>query len=161
MVEFRPLNVPLSHANDAEHRRLLAIRTNLNIVEQATTFTPALAFATPGDLSNSYAMQDGFYYRQGSLVFVFINLVVTPTFTTAAGAASITGLPLTVASDAVLNVLLGNVDFSGVPFATASGSALSLNDSATGTALSTLTAADFTTATSTTIQISGFYPTND
>lgn len=61
-----------------------------------TAFTPTLTFATVGDLSVSYATQVGLYERIGNVVNYTILLTCTPTFTTAAGALRIAGLPLTV-----------------------------------------------------------------
>lgn len=58
-----------------------------------TSFTPTFTFATPGDLSVSYATQVGFYSVDGDSVVVFINMAFTPTFSTASGDARIVGLP--------------------------------------------------------------------
>jgi hypothetical protein len=57
------------------------------------TFSPLFSFATPGDLSVSYSSQNGRYARVGPLVTVNVELVFTPTHTTASGAARISGLP--------------------------------------------------------------------
>lgn len=59
------------------------------------TWTPALTFATPGDLSVTYnSFTTGTYTKVGRLVTVNF-LIVTSAFThtTAAGAMSVTGLP--------------------------------------------------------------------
>lgn len=64
---------------------------------ESATWTPALTFATPGDLSVTYVAQIGTCTRIGRLVTVTFN-VVTSTFThsTASGAVNITGpLPFT------------------------------------------------------------------
>jgi hypothetical protein len=61
-----------------------------------TSFTPTFTFATPGDLSVSYATQVALYERIGNVVTYTIYLTCTPTFTTGAGAIRIAGLPLTV-----------------------------------------------------------------
>ncbi len=65
-----------------------------------TAWTPTITFATPGDLSVSYATQVGFYSRIGSIVDVSFSLTFTPTYTTASGQISIAGLPLTSNSTA-------------------------------------------------------------
>lgn len=60
------------------------------------TWTPTLTFATPGDLSVSYGSQRvGRYIKLGNWVLCTFSLTPTPTFTTASGAPSITGLPFT------------------------------------------------------------------
>jgi hypothetical protein len=59
------------------------------------TFTPTFSFGTPGDLSVSYVTQNGFYTKIGKLVFVNLQLVCTPTYTTATGFVIIGGLPFT------------------------------------------------------------------
>ncbi len=60
------------------------------------TWTPAITFATPGDLNVVYSTQFGHYTKIGKLVRVNYR-VITSTFThtTAAGALQMTGLPFT------------------------------------------------------------------
>lgn len=62
------------------------------------TFTPAMTFATPGDLSVVYTTQEGTYIKIGKLVFCRLRLVCTPTHTTASGNWTLTGLPFTATS---------------------------------------------------------------
>jgi hypothetical protein len=60
------------------------------------TFTPAITFATPGDLSVSYtaAATVGFWWRYGNIVNVTFNLATSSfTYTTASSFFQITGLP--------------------------------------------------------------------
>lgn len=64
------------------------------------TFTPTVAFATPGTSSFAYATQEGRRVQIGTLVFVKFRLVFTPTIGTGTGAFLIAGLP--VLSNAVL-----------------------------------------------------------
>lgn len=60
------------------------------------TWTPALTFATPGDLAVGYTTQVGTYVRVGNLVTANVTLVLSSfTFTTASGSLRINGLPLT------------------------------------------------------------------
>jgi hypothetical protein len=49
-----------------------------------TTFVPTITFATPGDLTVSYATQIGAFAKVGPLTCFWVNLVFTPTYTTAA-----------------------------------------------------------------------------
>lgn len=62
------------------------------LVDQATagivsgTFAPTITFPTPGDLSVAYTTQTGTYYQIGKFTFVYVNLVFTPTYTSAVGA---------------------------------------------------------------------------
>lgn len=72
------------------------------------TFTPTFTFATPGDLSNVYTVQDGTYWKIGALVHFRIRMAWTPTFTTSASTAQIAGLPFTAATSA------GNTPCAGV-----------------------------------------------
>lgn len=58
-------------------------------------WTPAITFATPGNLSVAYSDQLGYYTRIGSFVRLSWYLTFIPTYTTASGAISITGLPFT------------------------------------------------------------------
>ena len=60
------------------------------------SFTPTVTFATPGDLSVSYAAQTGTYVRVGQMVLITVTLTFTPTYTTASGAFTITSLPYTI-----------------------------------------------------------------
>jgi hypothetical protein len=69
-------------------------------VYSSGTWTPVVAFATPGDLSVSYGTRNAHYVRIGTLVFVSFDLTFTPTFTTGSGAISISGLPYSVANNA-------------------------------------------------------------
>lgn len=58
------------------------------------TWTPAITFATPGDLSVTYSTQSGTYEKIGRLVVVrFVITTSAFTHTTAANGFQITGLP--------------------------------------------------------------------
>lgn len=63
-----------------------------------TSWTPVFNFATTGNLSVSYSVQEGVYTRIGSVVFYKFSMIFTPTFTTSSGAMQITGLPITSGS---------------------------------------------------------------
>lgn len=176
MVENRQRpDVPVAHANEAEHRRQLAIRANAAISKEAIgvdvqawdadldaiaalaktdgnfivgngtawvaesgatartslglgtaavqnyqegTWTPALTFATPGDLSVVYTIRDGTFTKVGRLVTATFN-VATSTFThtTASGNLQLTGLPFAAAN--VANRLYWGTmpDFQGITLA--------------------------------------------
>lgn len=73
-----------------------------------TAWTPVFTFATPGNLSVSYAVQNGWYSRIGNIVTVNFSLTATPTFTTASGIALVTGLPFT-SNSATENTTVGAV----------------------------------------------------
>lgn len=70
-------------------------------------WTPALTFATPGDLSVAYSRQTGFWWRIGNLVHVTGHIVTsTFTYTTAAGNGQITGFPVNAKTSAgILQIL--------------------------------------------------------
>jgi len=78
------------------------------------TWTPVLTFGTPGDLSVTYSVQVGTYVRCGNLVTANARIITSAfTWTTAAGAMQITGLPFT--SDATANnYAMGSMYFSGL-----------------------------------------------
>jgi hypothetical protein len=71
---------------------------SLSYFKNTTSFTPTITFATPGDLSVAYTIQDGKYLRIGDQVFVYAQIAFTPTYTTASGALRIGTLPFTVAA---------------------------------------------------------------
>lgn len=56
-------------------------------------WTPAITFATPGDLSTTYAIQEGYWQKIGAFVYLICRLQFTPTFTTAASYLKVTGMP--------------------------------------------------------------------
>lgn len=63
-------------------------------LQLAGAWTPALTFATLGDLSVTYLAQEGSYERIGRLVHVHFRIRTTAfTHTTASGGAQVTGLP--------------------------------------------------------------------
>jgi hypothetical protein len=64
-------------------------------LETDGTWTPTITFATAGDLSVSYANQNGYYSRVGNTVTANFTLVFTPTFTTASGLFEIASFPVT------------------------------------------------------------------
>ncbi len=82
-----------------------------------TSWTPVVTFTTPGDLSVSYGAQVGAYNKIGSMYTIVFTLIFTPTFTTASGNLTITGLP--VASNATTgNIAVGSCYTSGMTWPT-------------------------------------------
>ncbi len=75
------------------------VRTSLSLGSAALedyeegSFTPTFDFATTGDLSNSYAVQQGEYARVGDIVHYRLRMRTTPTHTTSSGNARVAGLP--------------------------------------------------------------------
>jgi hypothetical protein len=77
------------------------ILLNSTIPYDASTWTPVLTFATPGDLSVTYSDQVGTYTKIGRQVTVHFGISTSAfTHTTASGQLKITGLPFTVGLDA-------------------------------------------------------------
>lgn len=71
------------------------------------TFTPAITFATPGNLSVGYSTALGAYTKIGRMVMIALAVVTSGfTHTTASGDLSITGLPFT--TPATTNLFWGN-----------------------------------------------------
>ncbi len=130
-----------------------------------TSWTPVFTFATPGDLSVSYATQFGTYTRIGSLVFYSFVVSCTPTFTTASGLAQITGLPITsfgVDSQGSPLFTSTNMTYPAgrtTAFASVGASGTLINLTAAGSAVSTtgFTASNFTTTTAVSLRACGFY----
>lgn len=76
-----------------------------------TSWTPTITFASPGDLSVSYASQTGQYTRVGSTIVASFQLTFTPTYTTASSFLNIAGLPVAAGG---AGVSVGTVFTSGV-----------------------------------------------
>lgn len=77
------------------------------------TWTPAITFATPGDVAVTYTLQVGTYVKIGNLVRVNCNiLTATFTHTTAAGDFQITGLPFT-SQNLASSVAIGGTGING------------------------------------------------
>lgn len=72
------------------------------------SYTPTITFATPGDLSVSYATQVGRYQIIGDTVAIWTNVTFTPTFTTASGVFHIS-LPFAAAAGAVQSISVGSL----------------------------------------------------
>jgi hypothetical protein len=75
--------------------------STLSTYAQSTSWTPAIDFATHGDLSVSYGSQSGTYSRIGNIVVASFSVTFTPTYTTASGLLHITGLPFTVGTTGI------------------------------------------------------------
>lgn len=68
------------------------------------SFTATVTCATPGNLSVSYTSRGGLYRKIGSLVYVYIAVNFTPTYTTASGELIISGLPFPCVSETPFSV---------------------------------------------------------
>lgn len=87
------------------------------------TWTPAFTFSAPGDLSVSYASQFGYYTKIGNVVTLVCRLGWTPTYTTAANDALISGFPFTPKSTNNIEFVSGIVDKSAWTLPTGTTSA--------------------------------------
>lgn len=115
------------------------------------TWVPVVSYATPGNLSITYANQVGSYTKIGREVTVRFNITTSAfTFTTASGALQISGLPYPNNAAAVSGSR-GSLDFGGITKASythytcqtsPSLSYLTISCSGSGQSLATLTAAD-------------------
>lgn len=85
------------------------------------TWTPAITFATPGNLSVAYTYQVGDYIINGSFITLF-GLITTSSFThtTASGNLKITGIPRD-ASTAKTMVWNGTCGYQGITKASYTG----------------------------------------
>lgn len=75
----------------------------LNSYVQSQAYTPTITFATPGNLSVSYAIQSAVYTKIGNIVSAHFFIQCTPTFTTASGNLQIP-LPINTTSNSIGNV---------------------------------------------------------
>lgn len=71
------------------------VETQFSLPFATGSFTPQFTFATPGNLSITYANREGKWTRIGDLIFMSISMRFTPTFSTASGTARIVNLPFT------------------------------------------------------------------
>lgn len=79
------------------------------------SWTPELSFLVPGNLSVTYARQQGHYIRIGSIAFCFFVVETTSfTHTTASGNFLVTGLPFEALSGSNFSFSGGNLDWAGI-----------------------------------------------
>ena len=98
-------------AIDASSVTGFAISIYGNIGADINTWSPAITFATPGNLSVTYSAQSGSYTRVGNLVTAtFVVATSAFTHTTASGALRITGLPFVSA----VTTAEGALEFQGI-----------------------------------------------
>jgi hypothetical protein len=123
------------------------------------TWTPALTFATPGDLSVTYSGQQGRYTRKGREYTLDFRIVTSAfTHTTASGALQITGSPITAASNpsgfgAGIWQGITKANYTQVTGQLAAAtSTIQLVASGSGQSFSTVTAADMPTGGSVNLQ---------
>ena len=81
--------------NGAIHADSISFDSGVNTLNEYEegSFTPAISATTPGDLSVSYATQDGQYQRVGGKCNFEVKLVFTPTFSTASSSLLVTDFP--------------------------------------------------------------------
>lgn len=72
--------------------------STLNYYDELQSFTPVFTFNTVGNLSVVYTTQVGLYTRVGDYCYVSVHLKFTPTYTTSASSAQVTGFPFTAAT---------------------------------------------------------------
>ena len=114
-------------------------------------WTPVLTFATPGDLSVAYTTQKGYFLKFGHLIIASFVLVTSSfTFSTASGNLRFTGLPYT-SSNLSNYGTIGSCIWNGItkagytqinPSVGANVSYIQFAGSASGSAISLVTAAD-------------------
>jgi hypothetical protein len=127
--------------------------SNVNTLDdyEEGTWTPALTFATPGDLSVAYTTQVGAYTKIGNAVIAQFTIVTSSfTFTTASGNLTITGLPFSSINTTGQNYAnamrwsgITKAGYtSGVSFLTPGSSSLLMRMDGSGVAEALVTAAD-------------------
>jgi hypothetical protein len=143
-------------AMSAADHLLLSTALQSTVITGATdytdsTWTPVLTFATPGNLSVSYLTQSGSYVRVGKMITCCFNISTSAfTWTTAAGALQITGLPFTSRAATGLNAY-GGLRWQGitkasytsmVPEVASANSYIRVLTSGSGQAVAAIAAAD-------------------
>jgi hypothetical protein len=138
--------------------------TPLSTYESAGTFTPTITFATPGNLSVAYTVQNGTYTRIGNKVFYTVHVAGTVTYTTASGNIRFAGLPFTVASaESVGTLVMSGWTETATNFQVSAAEAVNATTYlqpvtvGSGTSLSGLTQAQVTTGKVVNAYISGHY----
>lgn len=100
-IAFPATQVPSANAN------------TLDDYEEGT-WTPTLTFATPGDLSVTYAVRSGTYIKIGSTVTIGMAITTSAfTHSTASGNMNITGNPF-IASSSTSSRGSGSLDWGGI-----------------------------------------------
>lgn len=129
------------------------------------TWTPTVTFATPGDLTVAYSLQEGHYWRVGAMCLIAFRLDFTPTFTTASGGLRIEGLPFAILDSRDIGVPLmhgANMPYpAGVSTLMArfrnASSYMTIDGSGSGLATTDLIASDFTSGQAQTAVAGGVY----
>lgn len=133
------------------------------------TWTPTFDFATPGDLSVSYSVQVGQFWRVGAILHFSLNVGFTPTFSSASGAA-ILSLPRAASAEAAQvmipfpayiasSIPWGSGKTSILAYVPDDGDSLVLTTHGSSTSPANLDAAAFTSGVAVTgIRVQGSYP---
>jgi len=155
--------------NDPQRQqKIIGARLNaeFDALQVEGLWTPAITFATPGDLSVSYDSQDGTYVKVGPWVHAaFVIATSVFTHTTAAGNFLITGLPFAIAGVSGEVQRGGNTEWRGITKAnytdiilqasSAGGSSLELVMSGSAQSSDNVAAADMPTGGS--VRLRGFF----
>ena len=133
---------------------------NIALTASSTTWTPVFTFATPGNISVVYTVQQGYYSRVGNIITASFYLNFTPTYTSSSGAVQLTGLP--VAANSSITLQLGQITLqtntfpAGVTYIycslPAGGTLLNIQGCGSATAAASFSTAQFLTATAYVIQ---------
>lgn len=130
------------------------LEDEFNKIGAVKRWTPALTFATPGDLAVTYSMHMGDIIRTKDEIHATFNLVTSAfTWTTASGALRITGLPYTASTlaDDSGFAWVGGLFFQGItkanytqfcPAVLAADNIITITASGSGQAVSSVVAAD-------------------
>ena len=133
---------------------------NIALTASSTTWTPVFTFATPGNISVVYTVQQGYYSRVGNIITASFYLNFTPTYTSSSGAVQLTGLP--VAANSSITLQLGPITLQTNTFPAgvtniycslpAGGTLLNIQGCGSATAAASFSTAQFLTATAYVIQ---------
>lgn len=149
---------------------LLATAGVLSLNSNAGTFVPVFTFATPGDLSVSYSVQQGTYLQIGSLVLATYGISCTPTFTTSSGGVRVTGLPIAPDTSVAIYYGAGGITGLGVTYPTGTtqsipnlntaSSRMTFSMAGSGIASVNLAASNITSGQGVTISVTVLYRTD-
>lgn len=160
-IENWPTSPNNRNINNYVDRSGLGIYPQFGVDEFYGAYTPEFAFYDLGDLSVTYATQRAYYFKQGRLLTLFIEMVCTPTWTTAANQLRIENLGTGCSSSDIVE-FHGIMEFSNItkagytqfiPYIEDGTNYIQVRASGSGVSPSLVTAANMTSGVSTTIKI--------
>jgi hypothetical protein len=131
------------------------------------TWTPTMAFGTPGTSSWSYSTQTGLYIKFGRLVWISCYVVATPTVGTASGNVFVSNAPFTADATGLVGPCQLSSSWTWPASMTSVSTTITnnttqitLNGDGSGQGSTTFTTANVTNAAAHSLRFSGIYRTS-